>query len=72
MRRVIDIPYDGPAKEDYYETNSVGAGRTSYTCEFCNKNIPKGSPSDVHKFYPEYIGVRTHQTCSKKFLSKLR
>lgn len=57
-----------PNMEDYYETNSVGAGRASYSCEFCSGNIAKGQPSDVHKFYPEFTGYRTHKKCSKAFL----
>lgn len=56
------------ALEDYYETQSVSAGRSNYSCECCGGSIPKGTPSDVHKFYPEFHGVRTHQKCSKKFL----
>ena len=57
------------ALEEYYETQSVSAGRSNYSCECCGGSIPKGTPSDVHKFYPEFHGVRTHQKCSKKFLA---
>ncbi len=59
-----------PNMEDFYETNSVGAGRDSYSCEYCGGTIKKGSPSDVHKFYPEFQGYRTHPKCSDKFLEQ--
>ncbi len=64
--------------KDFYETQSVGAGRKSYSCEYCGKSIAAGSPSDVHKFYPEFYalkhifhseGRRTHKKCSKDFLA---
>ena len=55
--------------ENFYETNSVKAGRSSYTCKCCGKTINKGEPSDVHKFYPEFNDYRTHPGCSKKFLA---
>jgi hypothetical protein len=54
--------------EDYYETQSVKAGQSSYTCECCGKTIGKGKPSEVHKFYPEFHEYRTHLKCSEKFL----
>jgi len=59
-----------PNMEDFYETNSVSKGRDSYSCEYCGGNIKKGTPSDVHKFYPEFQGYRTHPKCSDKFLAQ--
>lgn len=56
-------------KKNYYETQSVQKGKSSYSCECCGKNIPKGTPSDVHKYYPEFMGYRTHPKCSSKFLA---
>ena len=55
--------------KDYYETQSVGAGRQDYSCEYCGKGIKKGTPSDVHKFYSEFYGKRTHRKCSEDFLA---
>jgi hypothetical protein len=59
-------------KEDYYETRSVKRGRTQKRCEHCGQVIPKGSPSDVHHFYPEFESYPTHPACSEKFLASLR
>jgi hypothetical protein len=56
--------------KNYYETQSVGAGKRSYSCDFCGGAIKKGSPSHVHKFYPEFSGSRTHPKCSTKFLAQ--
>ena len=47
-------------EEDYYESRSVGKGRTDKTCEHCGKTIPKGSPHEVHHFYPEFESYPTH------------
>lgn len=55
--------------KDYYETQRVKAGRSAYSCAFCRQPILVGSPSYVHKFYPEFSGKRTHPECSELFLS---
>ena len=68
----IEIPYDGLLKENYYESSSVGAGRKDYSCHYCGGNIPKGTSSTVHKFYPEFDGYRTHTKCNDKFIKSLR
>ena len=68
----IPLNFDGPSRKDYYETKRVGAGRGSYSCEYCRNDIPSGTPSEVHKFYPEFTGYRTHPNCSQKFLNSLR
>ena len=59
-------------QEDYYETRSIGTkARSSKTCEYCGKNIPKGNPHDMHHFYPEFDAYPTHKTCSKSFIESL-
>ena len=59
-------------KEDYYEARSVGTkAHSSKICEFCNKNIPKGTPHDMHHFYPEFTAYATHKACSSKFIKSL-
>ncbi len=71
MKRTIEIDHDGIDGKDYYETNSVSKGKSSYSCEECGKSIPTGTPSDVHKFYPEFQGYRTHPSCSAKWLKSI-
>lgn len=58
-----------PNKEDFYETQRVSAGRNTYTCAYCNSIIKIGEPSEVHKYYPEFQGYRTHPKCSDDFLN---
>jgi len=58
--------------EDYYESQSVSAGRSTYCCAYCGGTIAKGSPSIVHKFYPEFTGERVHKKCSENFLNSYR
>ncbi len=66
------IKHEYLKEEDYYETNSVGTrAHSSYSCEHCGSNIPKGTPHSVHKFYPEFQGYRTHHKCDDKFLESL-
>jgi len=67
------IPHEYLMEEDYYENNSVGdRAKSNYTCEQCFKTIPKGTPHDHHKFYPEFNGYRTHKECSDTFIASLR
>lgn len=68
----IRVPHEYLKSEDYYETKSISAGRSNYYCDFCGKLIRKGTPSEVHTFYPEFQGERTHPKCSKEFLESLR
>lgn len=65
------VPHEYLEEKDYYETQTVSRGRQEYMCDHCFKSIPKGSPSDVHKFYPEFYGERTHPECSKAFKESL-
>lgn len=65
-------PHEYLLAEDYYETKGVSSGRDTYYCAHCGGVIRKGSPSDVHKFYPEFDSHRTHVKCSDKFLESLR
>lgn len=59
-------------REDYYESRSVGTkARSNKTCEHCNKSIPKGTPHDMHHFYPEFEAWATHKKCSKPFIESL-
>lgn len=58
--------------EEYYEARSVGTGaRSSKTCEHCGKNIPKGTPHEMHHFYPEFYAYATHKKCSEPFVKSL-
>jgi hypothetical protein len=57
--------------ENYYETKSVGKGRTDKTCEHCGGNIPAGTEHVVHKFYPEFSSYPTHLKCEKAFMDSL-
>jgi hypothetical protein len=60
-------------KENYYEARSVGTGaRSSKTCEQCGKTISKGTPHEMHHFYPEFNSYATHIECSKDFIASLR
>jgi hypothetical protein len=58
--------------EDFYETRSVGAGRSAKTCEFCGGTIGKGTGHDVHHFYPEFQSYPTHKKCTTDFMASLR
>lgn len=68
------VPHEHLMAEDYYESNSVSAGRSTYTCEHCGNTIPSGGPSVVHKFYGDgdWPSYRTHVKCSDKFMDSLR
>ena len=66
------IPHEYLREEDYYETKSVGRGRSDYWCEHCGEIIPEGESHDTHKFYPEFSTYRTHKKCSDKFIESLR
>lgn len=58
------------ALQDYYDSKLVSSGRKDYYCDCCGELIPKGTPSQVHSFYPfDSSGCRTHTKCSKKFLN---
>jgi hypothetical protein len=58
--------------EDYYESRSVGTkARRDKRCEYCGKNIPKGTPHDMHHFYPEFNSYPTHKECSDNFVKSL-
>lgn len=60
-------------KEDYYETRRVGnRGKTDKRCEYCSKIITKGTPHNVHHFYPEFNAYPTHTECSDQFIKSLR
>ncbi len=71
MTRTIEIEFDGIDGKDYYESRSVGAGRSSYSCQHCGKRIETGKPSQVHTFYPEFQGYRTHPECTNEWLKKI-
>ena len=59
--------------ENYYESKSVGTGaRSSKTCEHCGKTINKGTPHEMHHFYPEFQSYATHKECSTPFIESLR
>ncbi len=65
------VKHDHLRGEDFYETRSVARGRTDKICEHCGKIIPKGQPSDMHHFYPEFYASPTHPECSEAFLKSL-
>jgi len=59
-------------EENYYESKSVGTkARSHKICEYCGKNIKKGTPHYVAIFYPEYTGYPLHLECEDKFLKSL-
>ncbi len=58
-------------EEDYYESRSVGKGRTDKTCEHCGGTIPKGTPHQMHSFYPEFSSCAVHNSCSDAFVASL-
>jgi hypothetical protein len=66
------IPHEYLESADFYETISIGGGRSDYDCEECWRTIRKGKGHDHHKFYPDFEGYRTHEKCSDKFLESLR
>lgn len=68
---VLDYESDGYTYDNLSESSSVKAGRSSYICYFCHKNIPASTPSTVHKFYPEFNSCRTHDGCSDIFLESI-
>lgn len=58
--------------EDYYESRSVGTkARSDKYCNHCGKIIPKGTPHDMHHFYPEFDAYATHKECSENFIKSL-
>lgn len=65
-------PHEFLRAEDYYESKTVSSGRDTYHCEHCGGVIRKGNSSEVHKFYPEFSGYRTHIKCSSDFVDSLR
>jgi hypothetical protein len=59
-------------KEDYYENKSVGTGgKKDKICNHCYEKILKGTPHDVHHFYPEFQSYPTHKECTKAFMESL-
>lgn len=59
-------------EENYYESRSIGTkAKSSKTCEYCGKSIPKGTPHDQHHFYPEFNAYPTHKKCSEDFKKSL-
>lgn len=59
-------------KENYYENRPVGTrGKSSKCCSHCDSRIPKGTPHDVHYFYPEFVAYPTHKKCTNKFIESL-
>lgn len=59
-------------RKDYYESRSIGTkARSSKTCEYCGKTISKGTPHEMHHFYPEFYAYATHKNCSKPFIESL-
>lgn len=48
--------------EMYYESHTVGKGRTDKDCVYCGKVIPKGQKHTVHKFYGDGGDWPTHPT----------
>jgi hypothetical protein len=59
-------------EEDYYETNSVGAGRSDKWCAHCGGTIKKGTSHRVAKFYPEFASYPLHIKCEADFMESLR
>lgn len=58
--------------EDYYESRSTGTkARTNKTCVCCGGSIPKGTPHDMHHFYPEFYAVAVHKNCHDDFMKSL-
>lgn len=56
-------------KENYYETRGVGTGaRSSKNCVMCGGTIERGTPHDMHYFYPRFNAYATHKECSEAFL----
>lgn len=68
----IRITHEFLKEEDYYENRPVGnRGKSDKYCEHCQKIILKGTPHDVHYFYPEFNAYPTHKKCSDKFKESL-
>jgi len=60
-------------EEDYYECRGVGTGaRSNKVCEHCHDDIIKGTPHDMHYFYPEFTAYATHKECSEAFKKSLK
>lgn len=60
-------------KDMYYEARGVGTGaRSDKWCEHCGKIIKKGTPHQMHHFYPEFQAFPTHNKCSEAFIKSLR
>lgn len=71
--KALNSQHEYLKSEDYYENRPVGTGaRSSKTCEHCGKTISKGTPHDVHKFYPEFNSYPTHKKCTKDFIASLK
>lgn len=48
-------------KEDYYEMKPVGTrAKSDKYCEHCGEVIKKGTPHEMHHFYPEFNAYPTH------------
>ncbi len=58
-------------KEDYYENRSIQKGKSDKWCHQCNETIKKGTPHDVHHFYPEFQAYPTHKKCTEDFIKSL-
>lgn len=81
----MEVPkHEYLSEDEYYEPRSVSRGRSDKTCEFCGRVIPKGTPHEMHHFYPEFDSYPTHtektantnveyggKSCSELFMESL-
>jgi len=59
-------------KRDYYENKPVGTkAKSDKYCAHCGSVIKKGTPHDVHHFYPEFSSYPTHKECTEDFMDSL-